>query len=210
MKNMRAKDVRLERHGEVDCWVFELFDDVGDRYFHVIPDVAVEWRSVEYDLDPNDVRAILRVLLHEVYIPDLSKRDVAEKDPALKAGMTATALDNWGEFGAGEEIPVLLNNTEDLSAVREAHLTRIAHVEANVVSFSVHEDAEEDPFEKFASQYQVDHSMVQAATQFQTEMRGKAFTKMREAANNRARTIRVDSAPDKLARYKDLFGRKEL
>lgn len=127
-------DVIAEHMGSdaVPVWRVRSVDRAGHMHEHIFPHVTLAWRAAEYDIDPTDTAALLDIILHEPFLPDLDDPAEAASDPAAAAGLTVRSSAARGGAQPAAE-PVRLQNAPSLGAAREAHLLRIAHAKAHRV-----------------------------------------------------------------------------
>ncbi len=65
-------------------WGVYLVNSAGQNGIHVFPNAALEWRSAEHAIDPEDVDTLLDVVLHEGGLPDRND-PLAYQDPEALA-----------------------------------------------------------------------------------------------------------------------------
>lgn len=90
---------------------------------HMFPKDALEWRAVEYGVDPADVDALLDIVLHEPYLTPVVEA------AAWRLGRRLATL-----YEAGSQ-----------REAREDHRARIAHLKATVVRIPIAGVAVLDP-----------------------------------------------------------------
>lgn len=208
MDVFKVISVEKADHRGTEFWGFRMERPDGNIHMHFIPDDAVEWRAAEYGIDPEEgIDMILMMLLQERHLPDLTTEDGIKQDPAFKAGFVVDNLDQRSVLGIGDSAPVTLFNTNDVALARDAQMVRIAHIEANVARYVVHEEATEDPFEKFKTEYQIDHDLVRMASQHLKEVRARTIE------SNRAKALLASIGRvtvDKTERYRGAFERRGI
>ncbi|MFC6884678.1 MULTISPECIES: hypothetical protein [Actinomadura] len=131
--------------GTTPCWMVTLVRPDGGRSGHVFPKSTLEWRAAEYGIDPDDIEALLDIVLHEPYLPDPGPTP----EGARGAGAAPAAVPNV-QAAAG-----------DLAAVRRAravHLERIAGLKRTGVRVVQDEDA--DPLKAIRDHHGVDPERV--------------------------------------------------
>lgn len=102
-------------------------------HLHVIPDMAFDARSAEYNIPRSDIDAILDMILHEPYIPDPVSPENHADDPALKAGHYVAAVSGRDRAVPGTDVPVWLFNAPTIQAAKDAHMARVDHCKKHVV-----------------------------------------------------------------------------
>ena len=88
----------------VPCWQVLMLKPDGTHHAHLMPGGTLEWRAAEYGIDPDDVDALLEVVLHEPYMATV---DDVEHGPRY--------ADNGPDLWTAD-------NTDE---ARDAHLARV-------------------------------------------------------------------------------------
>lgn len=132
VESATAEVVFTEEGEEVTCWRVIAKDATGAGVTHIFPHATLAWRAAEYGIDPADTEALLDVILHEPFLPDLDDPDEAAQDPAARAGMTVPARKARGRIRKGDPVPVRLHNADTIADARQAHLMRIDAIKDTV------------------------------------------------------------------------------
>ncbi|WP_113705359.1 hypothetical protein [Nonomuraea lactucae] len=106
---------------DTEWWMIVTASPDGTRHVYALPACTFENLSVEYGLDPGDIDELLRIAILQLHIPHPMQRANAANDAAALAGLVRNNR------------PVTFGNADSTGQAREAHLARIAWVEAHEV-----------------------------------------------------------------------------
>jgi hypothetical protein len=127
------------------CWFVTMTDDdTGVLYGHVFPQYTLAARIAEYDLDPDDLDAVLDIVLHEPHMPNVMDEDPAVLALAAEANVTCVAADvardahqrrvAWAKqhrmrvaIPPGVVAPILAKTRATLDEDVRKHRDRVAH-----------------------------------------------------------------------------------
>ena len=210
MRKLLVEDIKKGIHGKRELWEVHCRDEADEVHIHFFPDVALEWRAAEYGIDPGEVETLLDIILHEVFIPDVTQLVNAEEDPAAKAGMFGEAVGSEAHAFLSQQkiMPVHLYNTTNVDKAREAHLMRIEHAKKNVGAFVKHPDKKSDPFKKFADEYEMDNQLIERAGKLVSRTR-KGLVEKAKQERLSARALRAAPKPHQ-KKYDEYFKKQGI
>lgn len=120
---MKMKVVYAGEHDmRPDIWEIHAQGEDGHKRLMLIPKVALNWRSAEYGIDPEDVDALLDILLHEGQVPPKEEEEQSQRLPRLlETTNTSDALKFQKQRIRRVPRQFDFSDSEALNTIRENH-----------------------------------------------------------------------------------------